>query len=113
MSTVSRNQEVGKRCISRGGFRTASTHGHKRPDVQEPGLHSGLGACAEFAGRAPRTPQRNIRAESVLFVFVTVPPGPWVRCAALRLGRRSPDGGRRALRSVGVMDAAMDQFPSF
>lgn len=53
MSTVSRNQEVsrGKRCISRGGFRTASTHGHKRQDVKEPGLRPAQGVRAEFRAR--------------------------------------------------------------
>ena len=88
--------------------RPTPTHGHKKIDVQEPGLRPSRGACAKFAGRAPRTPPENIRAESVLFVFINVPPTPIVRCAAMYLGRPPPDGGCRALRSVGVMAAAMD-----
>ena len=82
--------------------------GGKTPDEQEPGLRPGRGVGAEFAGRAPRTPQKNIRALSLLFVFVNVHPTPIVRCAAIYLGRPPPDGGCRALRSVGVMAAAMD-----
>jgi len=77
-------------------------------DIQEPGLRPGRGPGAEFAGRAACTPKKNIRAESVLFVFINVHPTPIVRCAAMYLGCPPPDGECRALRSVGVMVAAMD-----
>ena len=59
-------------------------------------------------GRAACTPKKNIRADSVLFVFINVHPTPIVRCAAMYLGRPPPDGECRELRSVGVMVAAMD-----
>ena len=109
MSTIFRNQvSRGKRRTSRDFYCTTSTQAHKKPDVQEPGLSPGQGACAEFAGRAPRTPKKNMKAESVLFVFINVHPTPIVRCAALYLGCPPPDGECRALRSVGVTAAAMD-----
>ena len=67
------------------------------------------GARARSLPVAPREhPRKYIRAESVLFVFINVHPTPIVRCAAMCLGRPPPDGGHRALRSVGVMAAAMD-----
>jgi hypothetical protein len=88
--------------------RTSSTRAHKKLDVQEPGLHPGPGPGAEFAGRAACAPQKNIRAESVLFVFINLHPTPIVRCAAVYLRCPPPDGECRALRSVEVMVAAMD-----
>ena len=98
----------GKRRTSRCFYRTTSTQAHKKPDVQEPGLSPDRGACAEFAGRAACTPKKNMKAESILFVFINVHPIPIVRCAALYLGCPPPDGECRALRSVGVMIATMD-----
>lgn len=88
--------------------RTSSTRAHKKLDVQEPGLRPGPGPDAEFAGRAACAPQKNISAESVLFVFINVHPTPIVRCAEMYLGCPPPDGECRALRSVEVMVAAMD-----
>ena len=41
--------------------RPTPTHGHKKLDVQEPGLRPSRGACAEFAGRAPRTPPEKYK----------------------------------------------------
>ena len=109
MSTIFRIQvSRGKRRISRGFYRTTSTQGHKKPDVQEPGLRPGRGAGAEFAGRAACTPKKNIRAESVLFAFINVHPTPIVCCAAMYLGCPPPDGECRVVRSVGVMIATMD-----
>jgi hypothetical protein len=47
------------RCISRVFGRPMPTRGRKKLDVQEPGLRPGAGAGAEFAGRAPRTPNTD------------------------------------------------------
>ena len=98
----------GERSISRVFYRPEPPQAHKRLDVQEPGLRPGRGPGAEFAGRAACTPKKNIRAESVLFAFINVHPTPIVCCAAMYLGCPPPDGECRALRSVGVMVAAMD-----
>ena len=84
-------------------------HANPRSSTSRSPVCARAGAGARGAsGRAPRTPDDHNNDESVLFVFINVHPTPIVRCAALCLGRPPPDGGHRALRSVGVMAAAMD-----